>query len=579
MTKSQSLENPVIAATSANLLQGLPRTELQFLDFLESTGQLDAVSCKRARSTFQSSSQHLSTVLLELGLIPDQKLADLQAQFLGLDRIQSSELPTEPIADLILPPDYQRSSNFMIVDVSDTTVTVATAQPFQTDSIRALGYFLDKQPEIKVIDLSSLSGHLARLAATENFATVGELQSSGAAQEDDIERLRDVARDAPTIKLLNRLIASAVAKNASDIHIEPAEDLVRVRFRIDGALQLAEHLPKETQAGLTSRVKILARLNIAEQRLPQDGRIRIPIRGRDVDLRVSTTPVLFGESIAMRILDRQEVPLDFAALGFSKPDADWISRMISQPNGIILVTGPTGSGKTTTLYAALSSLNTPTSKLFSVEDPVEFHLNGINQIQVKPQIGLDFAAVLRSVLRQDPDIVMVGEMRDLETARIAVQASLTGHLVLSTLHTNSAAASITRLLDMGVEDYLLASCLRGVIAQRLVRKLCPDCCEKQKASPEVAAMFKLSAATAVHKAKGCSKCSGTGYRGRTVIYELLAVGPDVRHLLSQHASESQLEGSAKKAGMTTMFDNARSKIMTGETSVDEVMRIIAGSFG
>jgi general secretion pathway protein E len=253
--------------------------------------------------------------------------------------------------------------------------------------------------------------------------------------------------------------------------------------------------------------------------------------------------------------------------------------MISQPNGIILVTGPTGSGKTTTLYAALSCLNTPTSKLFSVEDPVEFHLNGINQIQVKPQIGLDFAAVLRSVLRQDPDIVMVGEMRDLETARIAVQASLTGHLVLSTLHTNSAAASITRLLDMGVEDYLLASCLRGVIAQRLVRKLCPDCCEKQKASPEVAAMFKLSAATAVHEAKGCSKCGGTGYRGRTVIYELLAVGPDVRHLLSQHASESQLENIAKKAGMTTMFDNARSKIMTGETSVDEVTRIIAGSFG
>ncbi len=579
MSKSQSLENPVINTTVANLAQGLQGTELQFLDFLEFTGQLDAVSCKRARSTFQSSSQNLSTVLLELGLIPDQKLADLQAQFLGLDRIQSSDLPTEPITELILPPDYQRSSSFMIVDVNDTTVTVATAQPFQTDSIRALGYFLDKRLVMKVIDLSSLSGHLARLAATENFATVGELQSSGVAQEDDIERLRDVARDAPTIKLLNRLIASAVAKNASDIHIEPAEDLVRVRFRIDGALQLAEHLPKETQAGLTSRVKILARLNIAEQRLPQDGRIRIPIRGRDVDLRVSTTPVLFGESIAMRILDRQEVPLDFAALGFSKQDADWISRMISQPNGIILVTGPTGSGKTTTLYAALSSLNTPTSKLFSVEDPVEFHLNGINQIQVKPQIGLDFAAVLRSVLRQDPDIVMVGEMRDLETARIAVQASLTGHLVLSTLHTNSAAASITRLLDMGVEDYLLASCLRGVIAQRLVRKLCTDCRQKQKPSLEVAAIFKLSAATTIYEAKGCSKCSGTGYRGRTVVYELLNVGPDVRHLLSQHASESQLEGSAKKAGMTTMFDNARSKIMDGETSVDEVMRIIAGSFG
>jgi general secretion pathway protein E len=579
MPKSQLIKSPRIDVGTKNLMQGVSGSEFQFLDFLESTGQLDAVSCKRARSTFQSSFQNLSTVLLELGLIPDQKLADLQAQFLGLDRIQSTELPTEPVTDLILPQDYQRSSNFMIVDVSDTTVTLATAQPFQTDSIRALGYFLDKRPVIKVIDLSSLSSHLARLVATENFATVEELQSSGIAQEDDIERLRDVARDAPTIKLLNRLIASAVAKNASDIHIEPAEDLVRVRFRIDGALQLAEHLPKETQAGLTSRVKILSRLNIAEQRLPQDGRIRIPIRGRDVDLRVSTTPVLFGESIAMRILDRQEIPLDFAALGFSTTDAAWISRMISQPNGIILVTGPTGSGKTTTLYAALSSLNTPTSKLFSVEDPVEFHLNGVNQIQVKPQIGLDFAAILRSVLRQDPDIVMVGEMRDLETARIAVQASLTGHLVLSTLHTNSAAASITRLLDMGVEDYLLASCLRGVIAQRLVRKLCTDCRERHKVSPEVATMFKIPATTSIHEARGCGKCGGTGYRGRTVIYELLAVGPDVRHLLSQHASESQLEGSAKKAGMTTMFDNARDKILEGETSVDEVMRIIAGSVG
>jgi general secretion pathway protein E len=463
----------------------------------------------------------------------------------------------------------------MVLDASDKDFTVATARPFRTDSIRALAYYLEKAPVLAVIEQSVLSSHLTKLMAIENGAAEREHDSHDGVQEQDIERLRDVARDAPTIKLLNRLIALAVERNASDIHIEPLEDQLRIRFRIDGTLQLAEVLNKESQAGLISRIKILAHLNIAEQRLPQDGRIRVPVRGRDVDLRVSTAPVMHGESVALRILDRHEIPLDFESLGFADSDVTVIRRMLGQPNGIILVTGPTGSGKTTTLYTGLTSLNRAGSKLFSVEDPVEFHLAGVNQIQVKPQIGLDFAAVLRSVLRHDPDIVMVGEMRDLETARVAVQASLTGHLVLSTLHTNSASASVTRLLDMGIEDYLLASCLRGLVAQRLVRKLCPKCRTVTVPDHKTLDRLNLAVSDRVYMAKGCPECSGTGYRGRTVIYELMEFGPELRARISQKAPEAEIESAARQSGMMTMLQNARVKVLNATTSVDEVLRAIS----
>ena len=551
--------------------------EQDFLSFLAVKGDLDAASSARISATMKSSAQSADTVMLELGLIPEARLADLLAEFCGGMRIQAQDLPSELWPDLRLPESFVRNSGLLVTDVTDTTVTVATSRPLQTDQIKALGYFLDRQPIVRIVEQTALANHLARLLAAEQATVAPEPDAGSDAHDDDIERLRDVARNVPTIKLLNRLISTAVDRGASDIHLEPLEDQVRVRFRIDGVLHTVEVLAKDTQAGLTSRVKILARLNIAEQRLPQDGRIRVPVRGRDIDLRISTTPVLHGESVALRILDRQEIPLDLEALGFFKKDAQRLQDMFRHPNGIVLVTGPTGSGKTTTLYAALSLLNNPDSKLFSVEDPVEYRLKGVNQIQVKPQIGLDFAAILRSVLRQDPDIIMIGEMRDLETARIAIQASLTGHFVLSTLHTNSAVAAVTRLHDMGTEDYLLASCLRGVLSQRLVRKLCDFCRVKTNPDDVTQRLFQLAQNQTVFEPKGCTKCNSTGYRGRTVIYELLEITPDIRQSITDKAAEADILRAAKSAGMVPMHILAREKITQGVTSVDEVMRATSGA--
>jgi general secretion pathway protein E len=375
---------------------------------------------------------------------------------------------------------------------------------------------------------------------------------------------------------VNRLIGLAVERRASDIHVEPLEDQVRIRFRIDGALINAEVLPKDMQAGVISRIKVMARLNIAEQRLPQDGRIKIPVKGDEIDLRVSTVPTLYGESVVLRILNRENVALEFAALGFSAAAIQRLSHLIEQPNGILLVTGPTGSGKTTTLYAALRMLNRSEAKVFTVEDPIEYHLDGINQTHVRPQIGLDFANVLRSILRQDPDIIMVGEIRDGETASVAIQASLTGHLVLSTLHTNSAAASITRLLDMGVEDYLLASSMRAILAQRLVRKLCPSCKVPADAPTEIGHHLQTIGSPVrlgrLFRPAGCASCGHTGFRGRTTIYELLEIAGPVREGIVKRVSDSELTELARRNGMVSLYECGMEKVAAGETSVDEVIK-------
>jgi general secretion pathway protein E len=458
-----------------------------------------------------------------------------------------------------------RVNDMVALALDESRLTVASAKPLHSELLRSLTYFTGLDVELHVATAAELKKLQA--LATQIDAPLADAEIADA---DDIERMRDAARDAPTIKLVTRLIADAVQQGASDIHIEPQNEQVRVRYRIDGALRTVENLPKHMQAGIVSRIKILARLNIAEQRLPQDGRMRVAVRGKDVDFRVSTAPVLNGESIALRILDRHEVMLDFASIGFAADDIAQLSALCAEPNGIVLVTGPTGSGKTTTLYAALSAINRPESKIFTVEDPVEYHLEGINQIQVKTQIGLDFAAVLRSVLRQDPDIVMVGEIRDGETAKIAIQAALTGHLVFSTLHTNSAAASVTRLLDMGVEDYLLASTLRGVVAQRLVRKLCPSCRKPEVIPAVITQRFQLAANTPMHVATGCAQCGGTGYRGRTLICEFLRVTPDVKALITRHASATEIND----AGVAhSLLAHGIERVIAGETSLDEVMRV------
>jgi general secretion pathway protein E len=547
-----------------------------FLEHLQAAGALDDVGVQRVHSILQSSRQTIDTVLLELGLVPESRLADEQALFLGLDRVHPRDFPDDLPPESELPRGYVRSSGLLPIVQPDSGLSVITSRPFEIDAIQGLGYALARKPVAKVAAATELAQHIEKLLDAENPAQRDVSSGVADAQEDDVERLKDFAREAPIIKQLNRIISAAVQRQASDIHLEPLDDHVQVRYRIDGTLLVAERLPKNIQNGLVSRVKILAKLNIAEQRLPQDGRIRIPVRGRDIEFRVSTAPVVFGESVALRVLDRQQLPLRFRELGFSESETLKLNALTNRPNGIVLVTGPTGSGKTTTLYAALNALNKPETKVFTVEDPVEYHLKGVNQINVKPAIGLDFSAVLRSILRQDPDIIMIGEIRDLETARIAVQASLTGHFVLSTLHTNSAVASITRLLDMGLEDYLLASCLRGIVAQRLLRKLCSNCKSPMPLSAGMSTRLGIPRDAKTCQAVGCDVCKGTGYHGRTVVAEILEVTPEQRDAIIRRAPETEFEALAVKAGMRSLFARSLEHVASGETSLDEVYRVIQG---
>jgi general secretion pathway protein E len=380
------------------------------------------------------------------------------------------------------------------------------------------------------------------------------------------------------VRLVNLLITHAIESRASDIHIEPFENRLIVRYRIDGVLNEVESPPRRLSAAVISRVKIMANLDIAERRLPQDGRIKLRIQGKEIDLRVSTVPTMHGESVVMRILDKGGVPLDFESLGFDGKALEVFLAGLNQPHGVLLVTGPTGSGKTTTLYTALDRLNQPDVKILTVEDPVEYQMPGINQIQVRPQINLTFANALRSIVRQDPDVIMIGEIRDLETAEIAVQSALTGHLVLSTVHTNDAPSTVNRLLDMGVEDYLLTSTVVGILAQRLVRSLCPHCRKPYRALPEVIEQMQLrrfapEGDVTLYHPGGCDRCSQTGYHGRLGIMEMLPMTDRIRSLVMRHANSADLRAAAVEEGMESMFENGLRKAVSGATTIEEVLRV------
>ncbi|CAN5391825.1 GspE/PulE family protein [soil metagenome] len=555
-----------------------------FLDFLETEQILDRPAAARARSALKATHHPVDLVILELGLLSESRLADIQARYLGAERAAPRDFREDLLHDPSLPGEFLRRSGLVPLAGTGGGVLVATARPFDTDAIRALGYYLTRRVTYRIATASDVATFFRQMAQLDDASpsSPGEARGdAGSATEDDIERLRDIAREAPVIRQVNRIIALAAERHASDIHVEPLEDHVQIRFRIDGALTAAETLPKDMQAGFVSRIKIMARLNIAEQRLPQDGRLKIPIRGEEVDLRISTIPTLYGESVVLRILNRENVTLDYAALGFSPDAIARLRRLTAQANGIILVTGPTGSGKTTTLYTALRELNRPESKVFTVDDPIEYHLDGVHQTHVRPQIGLDFAASLRSILRQDPDIIMVGEIRDRETAGVAVQASLTGHLVLSTVHTNSAIATIARLLDMGVEDYLLTSVLRSVVGQRLVRRLCPHCRAPRAPPPDLvrhlAALASPIALDVAFAPVGCAQCSGTGYRGRTTIYEILEMTDPLRERVIARAAAAEIALEARRGGMVPLFDCGIAKAAAGETSLEEVMRVTSAS--
>ncbi len=482
---------------------------------------------------------------------------------------------------LTLSQRFLRHHALVPLATDEHTVVLLVADPTDHYAAEACGFALERDVRVSVGIRSQISETIERFYGQGRSAMSAIVEALGDADgvAEDVEYLRDLASEAPVIRLVNLIIQRAVEERASDIHIEPFEQRLKVRYRVDGVLRAAEAPPSSSTAAVISRVKIMAKLDIAERRLPQDGRIMLRLQGRELDLRVSTLPTSFGESVVMRILDRESVVFDLPSLGFDAQASEQLLRAVERPHGILLVTGPTGSGKTTTLYTALSHLNTPDRKIITVEDPVEYQLDGINQIQVKPSIGLHFAAALRSIVRQDPDVVMIGEMRDLETCRIAIQSALTGHLVLSTLHTNSAAATIARLLDMGADDYLVASTVHGIVAQRLVRRLDPDQCEAYPASAATIAHYRLDAYTdarpiLLYRPKP-GVVEADAYHGRCVLSEFLALDDELRQMVIQRNDAQQIEQAAKQKGMTTMFEDGLRKALAGVTTIEEVVRSIS----
>jgi general secretion pathway protein E len=469
-----------------------------------------------------------------------------------------------------------RSARILPIQVAEDTVTLAMADPGDgtvLENVEIVTGLRVIPVLVRARDLSERFDRIFGGGETEGDGGDGDGELLPD-DETDVEHLRDMASEAPVIRMVNQIMSRAVEERASDIHIEPFEDELRVRYRIDGVLHDMDSPPKNQTAAVISRIKLMAKLNIAERRLPQDGRIKMRLVGREIDLRVSSLPTLYGESVVLRILDRSSITVDLEQLGMPNDTLGEFTAMIEQPHGLLLVTGPTGSGKTTTLYGALDKINSPDKKIITIEDPVEYQLKGVNQIHVRAQIGLTFASGLRSIVRQDPDVIMVGEIRDPETAEIAIQAALTGHLVLATLHTNDAPGAISRLLDMGVEDYLLASSLIGVLAQRLVRQLCPECMTPEPPRPELSAEFGADGdVVTTYDAVGCAACAETGYRGRRGIYELLSVDEAIRKLIIARTPAEQIKAQAVKAGMRTLRDDGWRKVREGTTTVAEVLRV------
>jgi len=506
------------------------------------------------------------------------------AQLTAAPLVTAADYPDTPLFHDRLKPKFLRRARVLPIAASDDRATLAMADPLDVFTRNAVSAALGRPVGVAVAVPIELEAAFDRLYAESAEAgdaeeVLDEMAPDAAPAEEDAERLKDLASEAPVIRLVNQLIARAVETHASDVHLEPFPDRLRVRYRYDGVLHEVEPPPARLQAAVISRVKIMARLDIAERRLPQDGRIKLTVRGHEIDFRVSTIPSLYGEKVVLRVLDRTAVEFDYAKLGLPQDIRDGVERALDLPNGMVLVTGPTGSGKTTTLYTGLLKLNTVARNVVTVEDPIEYQLTGINQIQVKPQIGLNFASLLRSILRQDPDVIMIGEIRDLETVQIAVQAALTGHLVLSTVHTNSAAATLTRLRDMGLEDYLMTATLRAVLAQRLVRRLCPVCKTTEPAPPPLIERFDLERLAAgkpitLYHPRGCPECRGTGFRGRRAIAELLVPNRAIDRLIFEGADDASIERVAIEQGMRPIFDSGMLAVLEGDTTIEEVVRCI-----
>ncbi|MFZ1575139.1 MAG: type II secretion system ATPase GspE [Chromatiaceae bacterium] len=556
----------------------MPTAAQRVIDHLQATGRLGQNDLNRARRLGEEGVDPLVRMLVRLGLVSERDMAEAMAEVLGLELAEAESFPAEPVASETLSLRFLKDSKVLPLREEEDRLEVAFADPTDRFVVDVVALAAGKALLQRVALPSEIDTALDRLHEPKAEDKGDDLNADlGEVSEDDIEHLKDLASEAPVIRLVNQLIQKAVESRASDIHIEPFADELKVRYRVDGILHEVPSPPVRSTAAIISRIKIMSKLNIAERRLPQDGRIPLRVQGKELDLRVSTVPTMFGESVVMRLLDKESVRFDLDALGFDGGPRARLDQIMEIPYGILLVTGPTGSGKSTTLYTVLSRLNTQERKIITVEDPVEYQIPGINQIQVKPAIGMTFSGALRSIVRQDPDIIMVGEMRDLETARIAVQSALTGHLVLSTLHTNDAASGITRLLDMGVEEYLLTSTINGILAQRLVRRLCPFCRESYEPLPEVAAKVRKSLADVdaiqLYRAVGCERCNNTGYRGRLVITEVLRMTDAIRRAVLEHATATVILRLAIEEGMATMYQDGLRKCLDGRTTLEEVLRV------
>jgi len=557
-----------MSVSSAPVLVDEPRRSMRLGEMLIERRQIEREDLDRALEIQKERGDKLGKILVDLGFIAMRDVLAALSEQLGVPLAALDEPPQATAEIQGLSPRFMRQCHFLPIAVDDAGVTIVMADPLDFETIAAVRSFCG----LKV--RTELAGEQEILDAIDKYYGESEKQPFGAELDtgeagEDLEHLRDMASEAPVIRLVNAMIAQALEKRASDIHIEPFEKEFRIRYRVDGVLFNQESPPRELKAAIVSRLKLMAKLNIAERRLPQDGRIKLKILGREVDLRVSTLPTLYGESVVMRLLDRSAGDFyDLRRLGFDDRMLSRMEHYTQLPHGIFLVTGPTGSGKSTTLYSALKRINIPDKKIITIEDPVEYQMDGINQIHVNPAIGLSFAAGLRHIVRQDPDVIMVGEIRDRETADVAIRAALTGHFVFSTLHTNDAPSAITRLTDMGVENYLITSSLVAVLAQRLVRVICQHC--------------KTSAGTVLtpegekiegFRGAGCEHCSGAGYQGRVGIFELMELDDELRQRIMANEDASQITEVARRHGMRNLREDGWLKVRDGVSTAEEVMRV------
>lgn len=558
------------------------------LALIKDQGMLDDLQYEEVVSEHTRSGKPVSQILVDFGIMDMDMQLQLQANHLGTEVVNIDDLEPTPELLKTIPPSTARMYQCVPVESYGTGIKLAMADALSPHIMDELSFVVRKEILVVLADPAQIAKFIDKYYGNEDESFSDILAQLG--QDMDLEKeiadlssgddtasnIADMANEAPIVRFVNLVLYQAVQDRASDIHFEPFEDEFKIRYRVDGALYEMAPPPKYLALPVISRLKVISNLNIAERRLPQDGRISMRLAGREIDLRVSSLPTKFGESVVLRVLDRASASLTLEALGFPDYIFNYVNEAIQQPNGIFVVTGPTGSGKTTTLYAALAKVNTIDSKLLTAEDPVEYDIDGIMQVAVNEALGMTFGKALRSFLRQDPDVIMVGEMRDLETSQIAIQASLTGHLVLSTLHTNDAPGAVTRLIDMGVEPFLISSTLMGVLGQRLVRTICKKCRAPFEPTENQLAQLNLSPYDIGDKVfyygRGCGSCNDTGYRGRKGIYELLQVSDPIRHLINERAPSVVMRQKAVELGMATLRDDGLRCIFDGETTIEEVLK-------